>query len=378
MSGRKGTFWISAASPRKSRMSPFSFLALAFLLTGPWAACAEVAYPQVVPGVELEFPRDEGAHPDFRIEWWYVTGWLEDGGPDPLGFQVTFFRVRPGMAESNPSAFAPKQVLFGHAAIAEPGRGKLRHAERSARAGFDLAYAREGRVDVRLDDWEMRQDGAVYRADVRGSEFRMQLALQPTQPPMRQGDRGFSRKGPGPLSASYYYSLPQLEVSGLVTVDGRERPVTGKAWFDHEWSSDYLDAAATGWDWMGINLDNGGALMAFCMRNKSGGPLWSAATLRAPDGAVRTFGPDEVDWTPGRRWRSPRTGTRYPVEWKVRVGGRVFDVAPLMDDAELDSRASTGTIYWEGPVRVRATDGRSDGRGYLELTGYGGGPPPTK
>jgi len=143
---------------------------LAVLLAAGAPARAEVTYPHVLPGVELAFPRDEGAHPEYRVEWWYVTGWLDDGGSEPIGFQVTFFRVRPGFAESNPSSFAPKQILFGHAAIAEPAHGKLRHAERSARAGFDLAYAREGGVDVRIDDWSLRRDRDVYRADVAGSQ----------------------------------------------------------------------------------------------------------------------------------------------------------------------------------------------------------------
>jgi len=157
-----------------------------------------------------------------------------------------------------------------------------------------------------------------------------------------------------------------------VTIDGRERRVKGEAWFDHEWSSDILGDEAAGWDWMGVNLDDGGALMAFRMRDRSGGELWSAATLRSADGTVRTFKPDEVEWTPGRTWRSPRTGATYPVEWRVQVGAQSFDVAPLMDDAELDSRSSTGTIYWEGPVQLRNVDGQPVGRGYLELTGYAG------
>ena len=332
---------------------------------------AAVDYPSVTPGVELAFPQDEGAHPAFRIEWWYVTGWLQDDSAEPLGFQVTFFRVRPGLGESNPSRFAPRQILFGHAAIAEPRHGGLRHAERSAREGFDLAYAREGRVDLRLDDWSLRLDGERYRAVVRGDEFALELDLDRVQPPLLQGERGFSRKGPAVSSASYYYSLPQLEVSGEVTIEGRRRRVSGRAWFDHEWSSDVMDEQARGWDWMGINLDDGGALMAFRMRDASGGRRWAAATLRTADGSVRTFAPEEVEWTPLRNWRSPRTGAEYPVQWRVRVGERVFDVEPLMDDAELDSRASTGTIYWEGPVHLRTRDGQRLGRGYLELTGYG-------
>jgi len=333
---------------------------------------AEVTYPTVVPGVELQFPRDEGAHPDYRIEWWYVTGWVQDEDGAPLGFQVTFFRVRPGLGESNPSRFAPRQVLFGHAAVADAAHGKLRHAERSAREGFDLAYAREGRVDVQIDDWSLRQEGDRYRAVVQGDDFALLLDLDRVQPPLLQGDRGYSRKGPLESSASYYYSLPHLRVSGEVTIGGRRRVVTGEAWFDHEWSSDVMDEQARGWDWMGINLDDGGALMAFRMRDASGGARWTAATLRSADGSVRTYAPSEVQWTPTRTWASPRTGAEYPVAWRVRVGEREYDVVPLMDDAELDSRSSTGTIYWEGPVRLKNVDGQPVGRGYLELTGYAG------
>jgi predicted secreted hydrolase len=161
-------------------------------------------------------------------------------------------------------------------------------------------------------------------------------------------------------------------VSGEITIDGRRRTVTGEAWFDHEWSSDVMDEQARGWDWMGINLDDGGALMAFRMRDAAGGARWTAATIRSPDGSVRTFTPSEVQWSPTRTWTSPRTGAEYPVAWRVRVGEREFDVEPLMDDAELDSRSSTGTIYWEGPVRVKSAAGQPAGRGYLELTGYAG------
>jgi predicted secreted hydrolase len=349
-----------------------NLLLLALLLIAAVPARAQVTYPAVVPGVELQFPRDEGAHPQHRIEWWYVTGWVQDDTGAPLGLQVTFFRVRPVLGESNPSRFAARQVLFGHAAVADPRHGKLRHAERSAREGFDLAFARDGRVDLRLDDWSLRAEGGAYRAIVAGEDFSMQLELEPTQPPLLQGERGYSRKGPEAAQASHYYSLPHLRVSGDVVIDGKRRSVTGTAWFDHEWSSDVMDEQARGWDWLGVNLDDGGALMAFRMRGPDGSAHWAAATLRATDGSVRTFTPAEVAWTPLRRWRSPRTGAEYPVAWRVRVGDREYEVEPLMNDAELDSRASTGTIYWEGPVRLRAAGGGPAGRGYLELTGYAG------
>ena len=359
----------------KSGMSPFfaaGWLWGLLLLAAAMPLDAAVDYPAVVPGVALEFPRDEGAHPDYRIEWWYVTGWVTDERGEPLGFQVTFFRVRPGLGEANPSRFAPRQVLFGHAAIADPARGRLRHAERSARAGFDLAYAREGRVDLRLDDWSLRQDGDRYAAVVQGDDFALRLDLDRVQPPLLQGERGFSRKGPVATAASYYYSLPQLRVSGEIVVDGRRRDVTGEAWFDHEWSSDVMDEQARGWDWVGVNLDDGGAMMAFRMRGADGGARWAAATLRSPDGRVRTFAPEEVSWRARRTWRSPRTGAEYPVAWQLGVGEQTFEVEPLLEDAELDSRSSTSTIYWEGPVRLKAADGTPVGRGYLELTGYAG------
>lgn len=357
-------------------------LLLLLLCLGPVLGRGEVVYPPVVPGIDLVFPRDEGSHPDFRLEWWYVTGWLEDAdgepGP-PRGFQVTFFRVRTGIGEGNPSAFAPRQVLFAHAALAGPSLSTLRHAQRSARTGFGLAYAQTGRLDVRLDDWSIRELApGRYATVVHGDDFDFELTLAATQPPLLQGERGFSRKGPDARSASYYYSLPQLAVEGEIVVDGRRQRVRGQAWFDHEWSSDYVDAEALGWDWIGVNLRDGGALMAFRMRDRQGGERWAGATTRsggpsAAAGAVTAFAPPEVEWTPLENWRSPRTGVVYPIRWRVQVGDRRYLVEPLVQDAELDSRPTTGILYWEGPIRLldEAT-GVEAGRGYLELTGYGG------
>ena len=366
---------------------------LLILLALPGPAVAAVEYPLVLPGTELAFPHDEGSHPDHRIEWWYVTGQIEDAGSKvkaPRGFQVTFFRVRTGLAERNPSAFAPRQVLFAHAAIADVGTGRLYHAQRAARAGFDLAYAREGLVGVRLDDWTIGQARpGEYVTIVHGEDFDFELTLRATQSPMLQGERGFSRKGPDPRAASHYYSLPQLQVSGEIVLGGKRQAVTGKAWFDHEWSSDYVDAEALGWDWMGVNLHDGGALMAFRMRDTSGGERWAGATHRGSGDAAgistatgdrvaspstqQSFAPDEVEWTPLRSWRSPRTGVSYPVAWRVQVGDRRYRVEPLLLDAELDSRPTTGILYWEGPIRLLDdASGEEVGRGYLELTGYGG------
>lgn len=327
-------------------------------------------YAAVERGYELRFPDDEGSHPRFRTEWWYATGWLETDSGEPLGFQVTFFRSRPFAGLENPSAFAPHQIILAHAAIADPRQGQLVHAQKSAREGFGLAGAKEGTMHTWIDDWFFRRDGDVYMAKIEAEQLSMSLTLSPTQPPLVQGDRGFSRKGRDAASASYYYSVPQLAVSGNITIEGKTAKVAGTAWLDHEWSSTYLEAGASGWDWTGINLEHGAALMAFRIRNSSGDKHWAGGTLRDSTGRVRSFTPDEIDFTPLTTWRSPRTGTAYPVQWRVRAGDIELSLEPLMPDQELDATSSAGgVLYWEGAVRAY-DDGVLAGKGYLELTGY--------
>ncbi len=334
-------------------------------------AFAQPAYAPVLPGTLLDFPRDTGAHPDFRTEWWYITGWLEDAAGRERGFQVTFFRVRTLEGEDNPSRFAPRQLLLAHAAIADPQHGRLRHAERSARAMAPLAHFSQARTEVWVGDWTLALEGEdTYRARIAADDFAFDLALRAPAPPLLNGQDGFSRKAPDPLNASYYYSRPQLAVSGTLKLDGTALPVTGHAWLDHEWSSEILPPEAQGWDWIGVNLADGGSLMAFQMRGHDGSPIWLAATLVTGDGTRSTYGEAEVRFVPLRHWVSPRSGARYPVEWRVEVGTRVFTLAPMMDDQELDSRRSTGAIYWEGAVRLRDAAGKEAGRGYLEMTGY--------
>ncbi len=339
-----------------------------------WASlvhASEAEYPDVIPGYAISFPEDEGSHPAFRTEWWYVTGWLTDREGIERGFQVTFFRNRPGVDERNPSRFAPRQLLFAHAAISDPMRGRLLRAERSARAGFGLAEAAEGRLDVRIDEWSLRQEGEIYRTSIAAADFSIELEFRAVQPPILQGDNGFSQKSPDPSYASYYYSLPQLETTGEVRIENARYRVRGAAWFDHEWSSRLLDDAAMQWDWMGINLDDGGAVAAGQIKDKSGREHWAAGTWRvSPTGPVRAFGPDEIEWAPLRHWRSPRTDIVYPVEWRIAIGDRTLRLQPLMDDQENDARGSTGSIYWEGAVRVLDERGARIGKGYLELTGY--------
>lgn len=326
-------------------------------------------FAPVVPGRPLVFPEDTGAHPDFRIEWWYITGWLSDLDGIERGFQVTFFRVGTGIGADNPSRFAPRQLILAHAAIADPATGRLRHAEAAERALEPLAGAASGRTRAWVRDWALWLDADRYRARIDAEDFALDLSLIAPGPPVLNGQAGFSQKTPATAAASYYYSRPQLSVTGRLRLDGREREVSGRAWLDHEWSSELLSAEARGWDWIGINLEDGGSLMAFQMRHRDGGVLWSAGTLVEPPGAPRHLAPAEVRFQPLRRWRSPRTGKTYPVSWDLAIAGRNWRLLPLMDDQELDGRRSSGVVYWEGAVRLMAGE-REIGRGYLEMTGY--------
>ena len=338
-------------------------------LAWPCAGAVAQGYAQVKAGYELQFPRDQGSHPQFRTEWWYLTGWVKKADGTELGIQVTFFRNRPLLAETNPSKFAPRQLLFAHAALADPANGKLLHDQRAARAGFGLAEAKEGGTDVWIDDWSLQQTDSGYSARIAARDFAYALEFKPTQPPLPEGERGLSRKGPLSEQASYYYSQPHLAVSGSITLKGESIAVTGEAWLDHEWSSEYLAPQAQGWDWIGLNLADGGALMVFRIRDKRGGTLWAGGALRAADGRVCNFAPGDVHFETLRRWRSPRTQTEYPVALRVRAGDLELELEPMMNDQELDARASTGTIYWEGAVSAKS-GGKPLGLGYLELTGY--------
>ncbi len=338
------------------------------------AHSAAFAYAPVTPGVALLFPRDYAAHPNHRIEWWYVTGWLDRSGDAPAcGFQVTFFRLRtPVPATAN--RFAATQLLFAHVAVSDPRIGHILHQEGAARAGFGLAAASTTDTEVWIRDWRLQRDASgTYHTAIQAREFALRLNFQPTQPLLLQGREGYSQKGPAVENASYYYSEVQLTISGELTVRGKREPVRGTAWLDHEWSSAPLPPGAIGWDWLGLNLDDGGALMAFQLRdsNPAVAAVWSAATLRHAGGAVVQPARDTLRFAPIRSWTSPQGG-RYPVETRITLGARTLHLQPLFDAQELHAQ-TMGNTYWEGAVTAHegvGANAKRVGRGYWELTGY--------
>ena len=189
---------------------------------------------------------------------------------------------------------------------AHDAAGRLLHAERSERALDPLAGAAVGRTRAWIGDWRLEGDGDRYRARIEADTFGFDLQLDAAAPPVPNGMRGFSQKAPDPVNASYYYSRPQLAVAGTLRLGDAQHAVQGRAWLDHEWSSELLPAQASGWDWVGINLHDGGAIMAFRMRGRDGEALWTAATVVSAQGETTVPPRERIRFVPLRRWRSPR------------------------------------------------------------------------
>ena len=263
--------------PPPRRLSRRALLRAA-ALTAPLPAASAPSAPAGVRPRALVFPADFGAHPDTRTEWWYATGWLADParpGEPTHGFQVTFFRSRTALAQRqppHPSAFAARQLIFAHAALTDLGARRQHHDQRIAREGFGRAGAALGDTRATLGDWHLAReagadsDTSLYRARVGSAALggTLTLVLRTTQPLLLQGSAGFSRKGPDPEQASHYYSQPQLAVEARWQPEGAAaaaRTLAGRGWLDHEWSETLLHPQAVGWDWIGMNLDDGSALI---------------------------------------------------------------------------------------------------------------------
>ncbi len=348
-------------------------LASALMLAASAAAGSQWA--TVGAPLTLSFPRDHGSHPEFRTEWWYVTGQLTDDAGHRFSFQLTFFRrgLDPSPPAPGTSALRARQVLAGHLAIADFAAGKVRFAERVRRIAAGLAWASNDDLQIVLDDWEMQRfaSGAMtLSAEDRDAGMAVKLELQPTKPLVLHGEGGVSVKGAEPGNASAYVSFTRLAVRGTLALGGRWFAVHGEAWFDHEWGSSQLGPGVVGWDWLGLRLADGRELMLYRLRRADGRPATeSTGTLVDRDGRTRHLTAADFTLEPESWWSSPRTGARYPANLRVCVplAGLDLEIHPAIADAELDAHASTGTVYWEGPVAVTGTVA---GQGYAESTGY--------
>lgn len=321
-------------------------------------------YARVTPPADLEFPRDHGPHPDFRVEWWYLTANLEAADGSRYGTQWTLFRiaVAPG---SSGDGWENGQVWLAHAAVTSAGRHRF--AETYARGGIGQAGVELGPFIAWIDDWTMTgTEGpgdalADLTISANGDDFAYSLRATTDRAPVPQGDGGYSVKG-AESQASYYYSQPFYELSGSLIIEGEEIPVTGVGWLDREWSSQPLREDQTGWDWFSLHLDSGARVMVYRLRQSDGNAAY-AGTWIDPGGSPEPIPENAFEVTPLNQ--TEVAGRRIPTEWRLEIPSRGF----VVDTAPLNPQSWMGTnfAYWEGPIRF---SGSHSGRGYLEMTGY--------
>jgi len=366
----------------KNQISIFFLLWLAAL---PANGAAAENYLSVTGPCRLEFPKDHGAHPDYRTEWWYYTGNLKSEAGKHYGFQLTFFRTRispPGAAKNrhrHPSAWRTQQIYISHAAVSDIAGSRHLQAEDVARGALDLAGVKsEGENTlVFLKNWSAHIGPASHVLRVNAADFSYALNFRPAKPAVLHGDKGYSRKGTTPERASCYYSFTRLAGQGRITIGDRTVPVAGSAWMDHEFSTAPLEPGISGWDWFSLQLSDQTEVMIFLLRKKGGG-LHSASsgTFIDPAGRTRHLAQSDLKIAVRDTWKSRKSGARYPAGWRMQIAPAALDltISSNLPDQEMRTLGSTGVTYWEGSVSIQGTRDRHpvNGAGYVELTGYAG------
>ena len=338
------------------------------------------SYAQARPGQPLVFPRDHGAHPGYRIEWWYLTTNLKDAGGRNYGAQWTLFRLAaqpPGERETGDARqngpLQTGQVFMAHVAITTPDS----HVsfQRYARGGVDQATSRAGVTaepfSAWLDDWVLQStssDWLPLEVKARQDEYALHLELDGSSPLVLQGDAGFSQKHPDG-GGSFYYSQPFLKASGELLVNGLTVPVSGEAWLDREWSSQFLQGDQVGWDWFSLHLQNGEKLMLFQLRQGPGenqDQNFLHGTLMAPDGGTTALESSQIQLKVVQE--TDIAGRDLPLHWRIDLPqiNRQFDIRPLHPEQWLE----VDFPYWEGAITVTGNGPENSGQGYMELTGY--------
>lgn len=324
---------------------------------------------QTADGVKpIRFPEDAGPHENFRTEWWYYTGNLHTPQGRHFGYQLTFFRQAFSCEKiENGSKWRTRQLYFAHFAVTDTRGNRFFSDDRMNRKSIGIAGAEADPFRVWIDDWQVEAKGDSLQMNVKNRSVGLSLTLTALKPPVLQGDRGYSRKGPDRSNASFYYSLPRLATAGEVTVDGEPFSVTGHTWFDHEWSTSALDRHTAGWDWFSVHLDDGRDLMVCRIRNDKGQPNgYGFGSIIFPDGSYEILSENQFELEPLTYWTSDRTKRTYPSKWRISIPflNLEFIVRPVMDNQE----HAGDFVYWEGAARF---EGRTvSGMGYVELTGY--------
>ena len=334
------------------------------------ADCFEKA---VLPAA-LKFPQDHGPHPSFQTEWWYYTGNLRTDEGRHFGYQLTFFRralaCEPAVRQATgTSRWRTRQIYFAHFAVTDTHGNRFYSSSRMNPQSLGIAGSQAVPFRVWIDNWSAGEEAGEVVLTARERDTILNLRLTRKGPIVLQGDRGFSRKGPGLTNASYYYSFPRLMTQGTLTLGSQTHRVTGSSWFDHEWSTTALGRDVTGWDWFAFHLKDGRNLMVCQIRDAAGRSNgYGFGSLSRSDGSYEILKGDQFFITPTGHWTSPATGKRYPGEWEIHLPGKALtlQVVPVIPHQEHTHM----TVYWEGAVKIKGINQKIQGQGYAELTGY--------
>ena len=334
------------------------------------------AFARVDKPRDFRFPADHGPHDEYRTEWWYFTGNVNDGKEYHFGYQLTFFRFRPKAEETGgPSRWRSEQFYMAHLALTDINNEMIHAFERFSRGAAGLAGADTDRLHVWLDDWSAgttSRETFPLRIRARADRIALDLTLEQGKAVVLHGEDGVSVKNDEPGNASYYYSYTRMPTGGRVTIGGKTYMVRGNSWMDREWSSSALGREQLGWDWFALQLSNEHELMYYRFRRKDDAiDRFSYGAVVLPNGRVDTLDFDQVELEVLDTWASPASGVVYPSAWRLRVPEHGLDISirPVVAGQELD----LSFRYWEGAVEFEGSFGASDvdGRGYVELTGYG-------
>ena len=341
------------------------------------ASDSENNFSRVYGPSEMVFPRDLGSHDAYQTEWWYYTGNLETASGRPFGFQLTIFRraLTPpteNVAFDRASNWRSNQVYFAHFTISDVEKQSFYPAERFSRGAAGLAGAEASPYRVWLEDWSATElaPGQVQLM-AKTDDVALNLMLQETLPPIPQGDRGYSVKGPEPGNASNYYSIVQQQTQGTITVGDETFAVTGLTWKDHEYSTSSLSPKTIGWDWFSLQFDRGAALMLYLLRREDGtiAPN-SSGTFISADGTVQHLNYQDWQLQVLDTWKSPTSQGEYPSQWQLSIPqlDLTLQGKPLIANQELN----LSTVYWEGAVEFQGHQAQTPvtAKGYVEMTGY--------
>ncbi len=397
------------------------FVILFNLLLTPSKIWAE-DFKRALPGRIFSFPQDHFSHPEFKTEWWYYSGHLQSQSPDKksYGYQLTFFRTdlrgetknqksthstpRPeargmlrvdterrflsrfknqGLAPSNVSKWSIQNLYFAHLALTEESKKRFEYQEKMSRGSLGeagaLTYRKDGSTfRVWIEDWSAELKGPGMQGHLLkggNADFGIELMLLPEKNPVIHGQNGISQKAECEGCASHYYSISRLKTEGKIFLKGKEFPVQGASWMDHEFGSNQLREYQAGWDWFSIQLDNQMEFMFYQIRHRDGKiDPFSSGTIIFSDGKYQHLPKEEFQIEGLDQWKSRKSGAIYPSKWRIRVPDHRIELllTPTVKDQELITKESTRVTYWEGSIKI---EGKYQGNpikgvGYVELTGY--------